>query len=112
MRTTSFTSTATAAIVALVCSGCASLKFWDRTEAALDDSAATEIHATAEGETPLQAPSVERPARRQIVDDGYRLPDNMLSLPSERDLRRPPPEIANEGNTGVIARPPVGEPKD
>lgn len=106
MRPASAIQIAAAAAV-LVCAGCANFKSGD---APLADEPAP---AVAESPSPTkpddQTPQTEKPAQPPFGDDGLRLPD-MLSLPSESELRRPPPDVSNDGTAGVTPRPPAEQP--
>jgi len=89
----------------LACAGCAGAGFWNRQDDALDsppDAVVAENEATTlDAESPPEPP---RPPAPAYINDGLRLPDNMLTLPSDRELRRP---VAPESSGGVTARPPV-----
>lgn len=69
-----------------------------------DSARNSNVVSTNPSESPPAAPARPTP----VFDDGLRLPD-MLTLPSERDLRKPaqPPSIPEGG--GVSARPPVSD---
>lgn len=88
---------------------CANLKFWDRGDSVADEPAPAVAAAPAPSDekseqAQAQAQAQAKPAPSRIVEDGLRLPDDMLSLPSERELRRPAPEIATDG---INAHPPA-----
>jgi len=111
MRATTMLQLTTSAAMAMAVASCAFFKSGDQDDF-YDDSPAASIEANAPGDNGSGQPtSGENPPNRQIVDDGLRFPD-MLSLPSERELRRPPPQIATDDNSDVTARPPLGEPKE
>jgi len=106
MRSAVLAHAITAAAV-LVCASCANLKFWDRGDSLPEDPpAVSDAAPAAENVSVEPAPGQPSPAPPGVINDGLRLPDNMLSLPSEREFRRPPPEATPAGNTGVTARPP------
>lgn len=102
MRPASFAQTLVAAFV-LAGASCANLKFWDRGDSVADEPAPAVAAAPASSDEKSEQAQA-KPAPSRIVDDGLRLPDDMLSLPSERELRRPAPEIATDG---INAHPPA-----
>lgn len=105
MQTNPLAHPIAAAIMAIACAGCAGSKSAD----ADVDTPVTSAPAasTTDGDAPSEANTQEKPAPRQSIDDGLRLPD-MLTLPSDRELRRQLPDPDTKENAGVSARPPVG----
>jgi len=96
------------ATVVLACASCANFKSQDGDDAQVDAAVPTVEHAS--GDEPSEPTRGEtKPPPPAIIDDGLRMPD-MLSLPSERELRRASPEVDAESPEGVTARPPAEQP--
>lgn len=94
----------------LACVGCAGAKFWEREDDGFDTPPPATLAADDEAAEPDADSSTEeqRPPAPAYMGDGLRLPENMLTLPSDRELRRP---VAPESGGSVTARPPVNPPE-
>ena len=107
MRAFPFAPAITAAI-AMLAAGCANRVDPEAEAPATAESAEPAAGGGADESAP-QTP--EEPARSAAPDDGLRLPDTMLSLPSERDLRRATgDEPEDDSPGGIRIRPPAESP--